>query len=205
MVFIKQLSVNDIVKLTYRFGKEGTENDSELLPVYSEGSWKLLGAAPRLLCHRLGLIHKVVYLIIINEKKELLIQIRGDGRIDVPVGGHVSAKDKSDTDALIREAHEEIGITLKTKDMKALKTYFQDAVSTSKRPNEINRELRVLYLMRVLSDNKELESAFSNRSEKKAVKMIRWITYNELQKELESGNVAGGLKYSVPYITELYD
>ena len=203
MMRIKELSVNDIVKLTYRFGKQESENDSEMLPVFSENTWNQIGFAPRLLCHRLGLIHKVVYLIIINEKKELLIQVRGDGRADVPVGGHVSSKDKSDIEALIREAHEEIGIVFNKKDLELYKSYFQDTEANAKKPHEINRELRLLYHANIFLDDKKMEKAFMNRLEKKAVKMIKWVTYKDLNKMLESGEVAGGLKYSVPYIEEL--
>lgn len=89
-----------------------------MIPVFKEGSLRGIGFVSRLLCHRchrLDLIYKVIYLIVFNSRNELLIQIRGDCRDDVSVGGHVSVSDKSDIEALIREDTEELEITFKKK------------------------------------------------------------------------------------------
>ena len=79
------LTTEELLEKTIKKGKVISKSDRELIPVFSpEG--EQLGIAPRLLCHRLGLIHKVVYLFVCNMRGEVLVQIRGDGRIDVPVG-----------------------------------------------------------------------------------------------------------------------
>lgn len=198
------LTTQDLLENTYRIGKKISESDGELLPVFSERSMKEIGVAPRLLCHRLGLIHKVVYLIILNDNNELLIQVRGDGRIDVPVGGHVSADDKSEIEALTREAYEELGIQLKEDDVKPYKEYFQEGEYNPQKPYEINRELRQLYTIKLPHDIEvRLNAFFSNRVEKEAVKSIKWITYDRIQEYLVDKKLAGGLKYSLPYIEGL--
>jgi isopentenyldiphosphate isomerase len=194
------LSMDELVQLSFRWGKAAKESDHELLPVFSDEE-KQLGVAPRLLCHRLGLIHKVVYLFISNEKKELLIQIRGDsGRIDVPVGGHVSANDNSEKNALIRETYEELGYKTNNDEIIYLLTYFRESEFNLKKPEESNRELRVLYSL-VLNNETEkmLNDGFLSRIEKKAVVDIKWMTINEIIKYCDASLAADGLKGSLPH------
>ena len=53
------------------------KSDGEMLEVLGENG-EILGVAPRFLCHRLGLIHQVVFLVIENHEGGLLLQTRGD-------------------------------------------------------------------------------------------------------------------------------
>ena len=198
------LTTNDLLELTFKSGKLLTKADRELLPVFTQEG-KCLGAAPRLLCHRLGLIHKVVYLFISNTRGDLLIQIRGDsGRIDVPVGGHVSINDKSEKEALVREMFEELGIKVNENKIIYHQTYFRESEININKPEETNRELRVLYSL-VMDENDEniLNSNFCLRKDKTDVLDIKWMTINEILKYSDYSSSADGLKASLPhYLTQ---
>lgn len=199
MTIKHELSTKEILSLTYKGGKALSESDAEMLPVFSEDG-NTLGTAPRLLCHRLGLIHKVVYLFISNTKGELLLQTRKDGRLDVPVGGHFSANDFSEITALVREANEELGISLSKDSVKYLLTYFQDAGFNPKKPEECNREFRALYSINMSEEEcNNLKELFKSRMEKDAVKSIAWFSIPVVKQMCKEGKVAGGLKYSLPY------
>lgn len=74
--------------------------------------------------HKLGLYHKEVALILINNKKEILLQKRANSKEIQPNkwawhGGHVSIAEDT-IDAIIRETKEELGIKLKKKDINFL-------------------------------------------------------------------------------------
>ena len=193
------LTTEELLEKTIKKGKVISKSDRELIPVFSpEG--EQLGIAPRLLCHRLGLIHEVVYLFVCNMRGEVLVQIRGDGRIDVPVGGHVSADDQDEKEALVREMFEELGIKVNEDKIMYYQTYFREFEVNIKKPEEFNRELRVLYTL-VMSDKDEkvLNSRFSLREEKEAVLDIKWMTVNEIVNYCDKSLAADGLKMSLSH------
>jgi 8-oxo-dGTP pyrophosphatase MutT (NUDIX family) len=194
------LTINEILELTFKQGTPISNSDGELLPVFLQTGTRL-GVAPRLLCHRLGLIHKVVYLFIRNTSGKILIQVRGDsGRIDIPVGGHVSIDDTSDKEALVREVLEELGIEINEDKLVYHSTYFREFEPNSRKPQEINRELRVLYsLVMDENDEKNLESRFGFREEKKAVIDVKWLTVEDVIKYCDASLAADGLRTSLPH------
>jgi len=196
------LPMEKLLELTFKNGKLVTASDRELLQVFSQDGVQL-GVAPRLLCHRLGLVHKVVYLFISNTRKEILVQIRSDsGRADIPVGGHVSADDKSEKDALIREILEELGIEVDEDKLVYHKTYFREAETNLRKPEEVNRELRVLYSLAMSEEEeKTLARKFNSRKDKEAVAAIKWTTIDEIIQNCDrlSSLVADGLKTSLPH------
>lgn len=88
----------------------------EMLPVI-EPSGRVLGQATRHACHDGShLLHPVVHLHIIDREGRLFLQKRSatkdlyPGRWDTAVGGHISYGEQV-TDALFREAGEELGLT----------------------------------------------------------------------------------------------
>ena len=198
------LTISELLELTYRSGKSVTESDRELLPIFSQSGTQL-GVAPRLLCHRLGLIHKVVYLFIRNGHGEILTQTRGDsGRIDVPVGGHVSTVDKSEKEALLREMFEELGVNINEDKLIYHKTYFREAEINFRKPEESNRELRVLYSIVIdENDEKDLNNRFNLREEKKSVVDIKWMAVDEIIRYCDNSLAADGLKTSLPHYLSL--
>lgn len=92
----------------------GFEN-VEWLPVVDEGG-KIIGKAPRSLCHRgEKILHPVVHLHVLNPYGHIYLQKRPinklvqPGKWDTAVGGHISFGEDLQT-ALKREAFEEIGL-----------------------------------------------------------------------------------------------
>jgi isopentenyldiphosphate isomerase len=90
------------------------ENE-EWLPVVDE-SGKIIGKAPRSLCHKgEKILHPVVHLHVLNPNGHIFLQKRPmqklvqPGKWDTAVGGHISFGEDLET-ALRREAFEEIGL-----------------------------------------------------------------------------------------------
>ena len=92
-------------------------DSDELFPVVDEEGNEI-SRAFRSVCHdgRSMLLHPVVHMHLFNSKGELFLQKRAmtkdllPGYWDTSVGGHVSPGE-SPEEALIREAHEELGIS----------------------------------------------------------------------------------------------
>jgi isopentenyldiphosphate isomerase/intracellular septation protein A len=81
-----------------------------------DGEGKVLGKAPRSVCHsRPGLLHQVVHLHVINSEDQIFLQKRSltkhiqPGKWDTAVGGHVQSGENIES-ALKREAEEELGL-----------------------------------------------------------------------------------------------
>ncbi len=89
--------------------------DEEWLPVVDEAG-KIIGKAPRSLCHKGDkILHPVVHLHVLNPNGHIYLQKRPlqklvqPGKWDTAVGGHISFGEDLET-ALRREAFEEIGL-----------------------------------------------------------------------------------------------
>jgi isopentenyldiphosphate isomerase len=89
--------------------------DEEWLPVVDEEG-KIIGKAPRSLCHKGDkILHPVVHLQVLNPNGYIYLQKRPmhklvqPGKWDTAVGGHISFGEDLET-ALKREAFEEIGL-----------------------------------------------------------------------------------------------
>jgi len=92
-----------------------TFENEEWLPVIEE-SGKIIGKAPRSLCHKGDkILHPVVHLHVLNPNGHIYLQKRPmdklvqPGKWDSAVGGHISFGEDLET-ALRREAYEEIGL-----------------------------------------------------------------------------------------------
>jgi len=89
----------------------------EIFPIVDEEG-NTIGQAPRSVCHdgKSMLLHPVVHLHLFNTKGELFLQKRSQtkdiqpGKWDTSVGGHVDLGETIEK-ALLREAHEELGLT----------------------------------------------------------------------------------------------
>ncbi len=104
-------------------------NDEWFEIVDKEGH--IIGRAPRKVCHngRSFYMHRVVHLLIVNRKGDMLLQKRSagkdiqPGKWDTAVGGHVNIGE-SISDALIRETSEELGVRLKPGKPRFLYSYL---------------------------------------------------------------------------------
>ena len=92
------------------------DNQQEIFPIVDE-SGEVIGSATRGECHSGSrLLHPVVHLHVFNSKGELYLQKRPDwkdiqpGKWDTSVGGHIDYGETPE-EALLREVHEELGIT----------------------------------------------------------------------------------------------
>lgn len=79
--------------------------------------------------------YKVVWIILLNEKNEILIQKRSSnlksfpGKWELSSSGHVDAGE-NELDAAIRETKEELGVSLDKNNIRLIKTYIhQDAIT----------------------------------------------------------------------------
>jgi isopentenyldiphosphate isomerase len=202
---IVMLNATRLAELAFGFEGRPSSNALEAIPVF-DALGQCIGAAPRILCHRLGLIHKVVYCFIFDDAWEILLQARGEetsesGTIDVPVGGHVTVSDLDDLQALTREAREELGADLDSSRLQSVATYFREAPITSNAPREINREIRNLFAYHLASNEREvLASNFNARAETTAVSSVKWYTIHEAVALCDGGRAADGLVSALPHL-----
>lgn len=180
---------------------EGESKDSgvELLRVFSaEG--KPLGLVPRPLCHRLGLLHKAVFCFIAAPDGTLLLQTRKDGRLDVAVGGHMSGRDDSTEDALLREIHEETGLDLRGDRLQNITEYRRHSPDRLSKPRDMNNELRTLFFVELSRDEcNMLDARFSDRPDKIAVLRVQWFRLADVLKACDADQAADGLAGSISH------
>lgn len=106
-------------------------NDDETLDVLSEFGLRTGEVLSRSEVHRLGKHHRAVHLYIINSAGDLLIQKRSSsvdhlpGAFGISVTGHIDSGECS-SDAVRREAKEELGIDGKTIKIEFLFSHFQE-------------------------------------------------------------------------------
>lgn len=196
------LTSEELLQICLESEDKPTGSDSELLDVFDENG-NFLGLAPRLLCHRLGLIHQVVYVMIENDKDKILLQTRGDvlkGRLDIAVGGHVANGDKSPLEALLREMQEELAFTPMVDKLKPICIYIRISKDNLKKPKEVNREQRHVYFYKMdTSEVEKLNKNFKHRSSSQAVLRIDWFDISDILKACDESRVADGLQATLAH------
>lgn len=101
--------------------------ENELID-WLDSTGKTIGTVDKSVAHKKGLWHKSVHLWIFNTRGEVLLQKRCAAKKfypnfwDVSVAGHVGAGENTALTA-VREAKEEIGLTLKQSDLKFAFTF----------------------------------------------------------------------------------
>ncbi len=195
-------NIIDHLELTALVAKsEGKDiaTSSELLPIFDE-SGKQSGLASRLLCHRLGLLHKVVYCFFENDDGQLLLQTRKGGRLDLAVGGHLSEDDRSAGEAILREIREEVGFSFKADRLLRIGQYHRHTYDRLSKPRELNNELRELFLVRLSASECEIvDTVFQKRHDKSAVLAVDWFSIAEVIDACDAGIAADGLAASVAH------
>ena len=136
-----------------------------------------LGVKTRVFCHseNPGVYHKSVWIWIINDEGEILVQKRSKlkkkspGKWDMPSAGHVDAGETC-IETCIRETKEELGIKCKPEEFKLLKGFL----------NQRGWELAQVYL---LKKNFKIEDMILQKEE---VEKVMWLRYDEFVKLLYS-------------------
>lgn len=172
---------------------------TELLQVFATDG-KLLGLVPRLLCHRLGLLHRVVFCFIGAPDGKILLQTRKSGYLDVAVGGHMNSNDNTIDDALLREFAEETGFRVELTRFVQIAEYKRYSIDHLSKPPEINNEFRTLFFVKLSFDEcKALDSQFQNRQDKIGVLALQWLHLKDVLAACDQNKVADGLAGSISH------
>ncbi|MCL2228441.1 MAG: NUDIX domain-containing protein [Firmicutes bacterium] len=97
----------------------------------SNGS--VIGTIMKSVAHKTGAWHRATRLYLVNQRNEILLQLRAGCKAQSPycydpsAAGHVAAGEDTKT-AILRECQEEIGVTLSPKDIKFICTVREDNV-----------------------------------------------------------------------------
>ena len=153
----------------------------EILDIYDEKGSRI-GTAPRSEVHLKGYWHKTAQVWLINEKSELLLQLRSDNKDcfpslwDISSAGHIPAGCPV-LESAVRELEEELGLSHSEGDLKFLFELAEPFVD----PNigHIDREFAQVYLLQV-----EGEPEFKLQVEEVAA--IRWIHYKDLLEDFNT-------------------
>ena len=194
---VKNISINDLLKLL------NVKTDQvEYLKVYDKKG-KYIGDASRELCHKIGLYHEVVFCFIVNNKNQILLQLRNDKpktRLDISAGGHVSAGDSSIYESISREIKEEINLDIDVSRLKKITRYRRDSYFNIKKPNVINNEFRYLFYYKLNKDEENnINNNFIYRKEQDRVLSINWFNIEDILNACSENNVADGLSSSMGY------
>ncbi|MDH4330897.1 MAG: NUDIX domain-containing protein [Candidatus Moranbacteria bacterium] len=106
----------------------------EILDIVNKND-EVIGAASRDEVYQKSLCHRIVHVLIFNDKNEMALQLRSGSVSFCPnhwstaVGGHVQSKESYE-DAALREYEEELGITSKIE--KFSKDYYEAEGSPDK-------------------------------------------------------------------------
>lgn len=103
---------------------------------------EVIGKADRKEVHKKGLLHREAYLFIFNERGEILLTKAADTALwDCSAAGHFLVHE-SYTKGIIREANEELGISLKRKELEQVNIFRHQEIS----PNKINNRFIGLFI-----------------------------------------------------------
>lgn len=148
----------------------------EILDIYTRDG-KHLGIRTRGECHsdNPGYYHKPVWIWIVNDDGQLLVQKRSNnkkcfpGYWDIPSAGHLDAGESS-IEGAIRETKEELGVDTKAEDYQYVGEYISDTTW----------ELGQVYLLKM---NMRAENMVLQEDE---VEQVKWLSFNEFKNLLNS-------------------
>ncbi len=135
--------------------------NKRLLDVVDEED-NVISSESRTKIHQLGLLHREVHIWMFDKDKNVFFQKRGlhrpsAGLLDATVGGHVN-RGEDYLKAAIREAKEEIGMSLKPADLLLVKKFKENPDRLRSGIDEtINNFIRTVYLYKHPVDEKMLK------------------------------------------------
>ena len=144
----------------------------EIFDIYTRDG-KYLGTKEKSVCHseNPGFYHKPVWIWIINNKNEILVQKRASCKKnfpnlwDMPSAGHIISGE-TPIQGAIRETYEELGIKTTENDYLFVGEYIAD----------ISFEIAQIYLLKLDLDISKFHI------QKDEVSEIKWISFNEFEK-----------------------
>lgn len=155
---------------------------AEFFDVLDEQGNKTGKTKARTEVHRDGDWHKAVHIWIVNDKDEILLQKRSPNKDshpnmwDISSAGHLTAGDDSLSGA-IREIKEELGINIKSSQLKFLGIIKKADKYTS---TFINNEFNDVYLLRLSLDLDKITLQEEEVSE------VKYISVNELRNMIKT-------------------
>ena len=155
---------------------------------------KFLGAKTRSFCHseNPGVYHKSVWIWIVNDNGEILVQKRAmtkkksPGNWDMPSAGHIDAGE-SPIQGCVRETEEELGIKCKEKDFIFLKQFV----------NQRGWELVQVYLLKTNTKAEDM------KLQTEEVECVKWLKYDEFVKLLYSDEFCNHEKSYKDWVCEI--
>jgi isopentenyl-diphosphate Delta-isomerase len=126
--------------------------------------------------HQKGLLHREVYIYIVNQNKQVLLQKRSDNHLwDHSAAGHL-AFGEDYLDAALRVTREQLGIILNRKDLLEL---GKVKLTTNKERRVNYRIVKIFLVLKSINlDQYELDP--------KEVEEIRYFTYNDIKELFKS-------------------
>jgi isopentenyl-diphosphate delta-isomerase len=179
-----------------------TEEDVEILDEDGKKTGQITTRTP---AHKRSLRHGVIHLWVYNSKGQLLMQKRHPKKSvwpnawDPTVAGHISAGE-SPEDAVVKEATEELGLRINSKEIKLLgKFKFSEEMS-----EWVNKTFIFTY---IAQKDVEIDDLVFEQNE---VSGARWINVDELEKMLNdpteiknfSGDSFEGAKAAINYMNK---
>ena len=150
----------------------------EIFDIYTREG-KHIGTKEKSICHspNPGFYHKPVWIWIINDNNEILVQKRAackknnPNKWDMPSAGHVVAGETS-LQGAVRETYEELGVKTKETDYKFMFEYIKDS----------SFELAQVYLLKLNTNDFKLQES--------EVAEVKWLNYDEFKDLLLSDDFA---------------
>ena len=167
----------------------------EMFDTYTRDG-KYLGIQPKSICHSKnpGCYHKPVWVWIINDNNEILVQKRAASKKNhpnmwaAPSAGHVLAGEKT-LEGAVRETYEELGVETKESDYKFMCEYIDDKAY----------EIAQVYLLKLNLKEDEFKLQESEVAE------VKWLSYDEFKELLYSDEfIPFADKFKELILKELY-
>ena len=152
---------------------------ANLIDILSSTGLRTGEILPRPEIHRLGKYHRAVHLYIFNSNNEVLLQKRAltvdhfPGLFGISVAGHVNAGEFS-SNAVRREADEELGVNADQLKIDFLFSYFSEAVLNG---TYIDRQFNDVYITQA---DIQTELLRLDRSEVSEVKFMPFKRFREM-------------------------
>lgn len=163
---------------------EGADKLMEYIDILNEKGEVTGEKATREEVHKQGYWHRAIHVLLVNSKKEILLQKRSANKEkypnlwDISCAGHLSSGDTSISGAL-REFQEELGIRANKENMKLIYTIRKSYI-----PKEgfIENEFHDVYLYKADIDIDDI------KMQKEEVSEVKYVPFEVYAEEIQKGN-----------------